>query len=69
MYHFDITLSILLSATTINITTSDNVIYLDKDYSIEAQEIMLRNKPYEFFNPSDILYRTLIREMEESDYK
>jgi hypothetical protein len=66
MHYCDLTLSLILSATTINITTSDNVIYLDKDYSIEAQEIMLRNKPYEFFNPSDILYQTLIKELEES---
>jgi hypothetical protein len=67
MHYCDLTLSLILSTTTINITTSDNVIYLDKDYSIEAQEIMLRNKPYEFFNPSDILYQTLIKELEESN--
>jgi hypothetical protein len=66
MHYCDLTLSLILSTTTINITTSDNVIYLDKDYSIEAQEIMLRNKPYEFFNPSDILYQTLIKELEEA---
>ena len=69
MYHFDLTLSILLSATTINLKPIEQPIYLDQDYSIEAQELMLRNKPYESFNPSDILYKTLIREMEESDHK
>lgn len=67
MHYCDLTLSLILSATTINITTSDNVIYLDKDYSIEAQEIMLRNKPYEFFNPNEILYQTLIKELEEDN--
>ena len=56
MYHFDLTLSILLSATTINLKPIEQPIYLDQDYSIEAQELMLRNKPYESFNPSDILY-------------
>ena len=49
--------------------TIGEVFYLDQDYSVEAQELMLRNKPYEFFNPNDILYKTLIREIEESDYK
>ena len=69
MYHFDLTLSILLSATTINLKPIEQPIYLDQDYSIEAQELMLRNKPYESFNPSDILYQTLIREMKESNSK
>lgn len=69
MYYCDLTLVILLSATTINLKPIEQPIYLDKDYSIEAQELMLRNKPYESFNPSDILYKTLIREMEESDHK
>ena len=69
MYHCDLTLSIILSATTINLKPIEQPIYLDKDYSVEVQELMLRNKPYEFFNPNDILYKTLIREMEESDNK
>lgn len=66
MYHFDLTLVMVLSATTIDLKPIEQPIYLDKDYSIEAQELMLRNKPYESFNPSDILYQTLIKEMEES---
>lgn len=69
MYHCDLTLSIILSATTINLKPIEQPIYLDQDYSIEAQELMLRNKPYESFNPSDILYQTLIREMKESNSK
>ena len=69
MYHCDLTLSIILSATSINLEPIEQPIYLDQDYSIEVQELMLRNKPYEFFNPNDILYKTLIREMEESDNK
>ena len=66
MYHFDLTLVMVLSATTIDLKPIEQPIYLDKDYSIEAQELMLQNKPYESFNPSDILYQTLIKEMEES---
>ena len=69
MYHCDLTLSIILSATTINLKPIEQPIYLDQDYTIEAQELMLRNKPYESFNPSDILYQTLIREMKESNSK
>lgn len=66
MHYCDLTLNLLLSATTISLTPIEQPIYLDKDYSIEAQELMLRNKPYESFNPADILYQTLIREIEES---
>lgn len=69
MYYCDLTLSIILSATTIDLKPIEQPIYLDQDYSIEAQELLLRNKPYEFFNPNDILYKTLIREIEESDNK
>lgn len=66
MYYSDLTLSLLLSATTINLVPIKETIYLDKDYSVEAQEFMLKHRPYEFFNPNDILYKTLIKELEES---
>lgn len=66
MYYSDLTLSLVISASTI-LTPIEQPIYLDSDYSIEAQEMMLRNKPYEFCNPNDILYQTLIRELEESN--
>lgn len=65
MYYSDLTLSLVLSATTINISLPDKPIYLDGDYSIEAQEYMLQHKPYEFFNPNDLLYKIIAEELEK----
>jgi hypothetical protein len=65
MYYSDLTLNLLLSATTINLAPIEQPIYLDGDYSIEAHEYMLQHKPYEFFDSNDLLYKIIIEELEK----
>lgn len=43
----------------------DNVYYLDGDYTECAMEYQLKNKPQDSFDASDILYKAIIKELEE----
>lgn len=46
----------------------EKIFYLEGDYSQEAKDYMDSRKPSEYcFDPNDILYRTIAKELEDKD--
>lgn len=60
-------LSLSLSCNLIEMNR-EKIFYLEGDYSQEAKDYMDARKPSEYcFDPNDILYRTIAKELEEKD--
>lgn len=53
------TISPIILSSTLSLFSSD-VIMLEDDYSVEANEIMMQNKTYD---PNEILYNILLEEL------
>ena len=46
----------------------EKIFYLEGDYSQEAKDYMDSRKPLEYcFDPNDILYRAIAKELEDKD--
>jgi len=48
-------------------TKQEKVFYLDDDYNECAIEYMLKNKEDNFFDTNNLLYKTIIKELEQKD--
>jgi hypothetical protein len=59
---------IILVLSDSNLITKEKTIYLSGDYTEEAKECLIKNKYPEPFDPNDLLYKTIIKEIEQEDY-
>ena len=60
-------LSLSLSCNLLEMN-QEKIFYLEGDYSQEAKDYMDSRKPLEYcFDPNDILYRAIAKELEDKD--
>lgn len=59
-------LILILSDT--NYITSEQTFYLSGDYTEEARQCMIQNKLPEPFDPNNLLYETIIKEIEQENH-
>jgi hypothetical protein len=58
-------LFLVLTGNTNNFYSVEPVFYFDSDYSEEGREFMSKQYKIETFDPSDLLYKTIIKEIEQ----
>ncbi len=58
---------LILVLSDSNYLSYEKTIDLSGDYTEEARECMMKNKSVEPFDPNDILYKAIIKEMEQED--
>lgn len=58
---------LILVLSDSNYLYSEKTIYLSGDYSEEAAECMKQNDSQEWFDPNDILYKTILKEIEQEN--
>ena len=59
---------LILVLSDSNLITNEKTIDLSGDYTEEAKECLIKNKFPEPFDPNDLLYKTIIKEIEQEDY-
>ena len=59
---------IILVLSDSNYITNEKTIYLSGDYTEEAKQCSMKNKCPEPFDPNDLLYKTIIKEIEQEDH-
>jgi hypothetical protein len=59
---------IILVLSDSNLITNEKTIDLSGDYSEEAKECLIKNKFPEPFDPNDLLYETIIKEIKQEDH-
>jgi hypothetical protein len=56
---------VIIVSSTISLNNPEKIFYLDSDYSEEAHKLMIQNNHKEFFDSNDILYKAILKELQE----
>lgn len=58
---------LILVLSDSNYTICEKPIDLSGDYTEQAKECMMKNKNHEPFDPNDLLYKAIIKEIQQED--